>query len=199
MIFFASFRKKATWIIAAPFCIALFLCCFLLCNAMSDDVLDFSTAYPDILLLVASETGNARELAEEMAETLEDVGFEVHLRDLSTIATEALGHVSQVIVCASTTGNGDLPNSSRAFHEALTAQPPDLSHLAFGVVALGDRTYTHFANGGHLLRQALLRAGAIETTNIHEIDRGPSLEQVDEALGWALQCAASFAVAFRDT
>lgn len=162
--------------------------------------LDFSTAYPEVLLLVGTQTGNAARVADDVAARLEAYGFDVDLRPMEEAEPALLGEASQLIVCTSTHGDGELPDAAQPLYEALAALQPDLEHLAYGVIALGDRTYgEHFAAAGRRWRGLLDACGALEVIEPHIIDRGPRRAQIDEAGRWSLFCAAAFAEAFAYT
>jgi sulfite reductase (NADPH) flavoprotein alpha-component len=160
---------------------------------MSEAELDLSAAHPEVLILVGTETGTAREAADEVAQTLTEIGFDAPVRDMSEVDPSVLGYVQQAICVVATHGEGDPSVGAAPFYDGLQAAPPDLSGLAFGVVALGDQTYEHFAQAGHTLRSLLIAAGAVEATPMHIVDRGLRLSQIDDVVDWAYQCAAGFA------
>ncbi len=158
-----------------------------------EEVLDLSAADPDVLILVATETGTAREAADHIAEALIDIGFRAPVRDVSEVDPSALAFETQLICVAATHGEGDPCVGAVGFYDALRTSPPDLSGIAFGVVALGDTTYEHFARAGFTLRDLLLGAGGRQSTEIHTVDRGLRLSQIDDVVDWAYNCAAGFA------
>lgn len=157
---------------------------------------DFSTAYPDILVLVGTRTGNAEIVAEHVAGALRPCGFAVRVVSMIDAAPADLDAADQLIVCTSTHGEGDLPDTAVDFYAALEAERPALGHLAYGVVALGDRYYDNFAQGGQRFRDLLDALGAVEVIASHEIDQGPRPDQLRAVAAWALACAAAFAAAF---
>ncbi len=158
-----------------------------------DDVLDLSAADRDVLILVATETGTAREAADEIAQALVEIGFRAPVRDMSEVDVSALAYETQVICAVATHGEGDPSAGAIDFYDALRQSPPDLSALSFGVVGLGDTTYEHFARAGFMLRDLLLIAGATEAAEIHAVDRGLRLSQIDDVVDWAYDCAGGFA------
>jgi MioC protein len=160
--------------------------------------LDFSTAYPEILLLYGTRSGNSRIVAAEMARTLEYVGFTVELVDMAGAGPEVIGRFNQLILCSSTHGEGELPRGPKAFHDALAALQPDLDHVAYGIVALGDRNYVNFAAAATHWQNVLDACGAIRVVEPHRIDQGPTRAQLADASRWALACAAAFSEAFSD-
>lgn len=160
------------------------------------DVFDFSNAYADILLLVGTQTGNAEIVAEAIQEMLERHGFAITILSLMDAEVDVLDMHSQLILCTSTFGEGELPDIAEDFYAALKRQQPDLSHLAFGIIALGDRHYAYFAHAGDVFQEALEVCGAVPVIDIHRIDQGPRPAQIEAAQDWSLQCAAAFSEVF---
>ena len=161
--------------------------------------IDLSTAYAEILVLVGTETGTAAEVAATVAEALRGWGFEVDVVDMAEAEPGVLDAYSQLIVCTSTHSEGALPAPAQPFRAALIAEEPDLSYLAYGIVALGDRAYEpHFIEAAHTWDRTLTRLGAVEACPMHVID-GVVLESDHAAARrWALSCAEGFAAAFAD-
>ncbi len=153
----------------------------------------FPSAFPDILLLFGTQTGNAEAVAYSMAEALEAEGFTVHLLDMADAYPELLADYHQLLVCISTWGEGELPDNAIDFYEAIEMIEPDLSHLIFGIVALGDHYYDpHFCAAGKLMRQRLSQFSAAEVYAMLEIDTGSSAEDLEAVRAWAHTCAAAF-------
>lgn len=160
------------------------------------EYLDLSTAHPEVLLLVGTRTGNAELVADAVAEALRPYGFLVDVVLMMDVEPELLYDYAQVIVCTSTYGEGEPPEMAQDFYEALAQGGADLSHLAYGIISLGDRHYEHFAQGGRLFEALLDRLGAVAVIDLHEIDQGPRPEQLRAAQAWALDCVLAFAEAF---
>lgn len=159
---------------------------------------DFRHAYPEILLLVGTQTGNAEIVAQAVEEMLEHYGFVVELQSMVDAEPEVLNDFSQLIVCTSTFGEGELPDMADTFHDAIRAVAPDLAHLAFGVISLGDRHYAHFANAGDIFTDTLEALGAVAILDVYRIDQGPTLDQIEAAQAWSLHCAQAFSNVFAD-
>lgn len=103
------------------------------------------------LVAWASQTGQARELAELTATQLRSAGQTVLLRPLEQVDTRVLAQAQQALFIVSTTGEGDAPDHAHRFLRGPMANSPDLSHLRSAVLALGDRSYTHFCAFGRQL------------------------------------------------
>lgn len=114
-----------------------------------------------IHFLHGTETGTAEMLCEDlMAEALPE-GATAQMSALEDIQpSEMDGETLYVVVC-STFGSGDLPTGAIEFHDTLTADKPDLSHVRFGLVGLGDRTFgATFNQGSETLGAALVACNA---------------------------------------
>src|SRR5262249_14449991 len=88
------------------------------------------------------------------------------------------------LICDSTYGQGDVPDNAQKLFADLEATKPDLSSLAYGVIALGDRTYAQtFCFGGKRFDALLQSLGArrIGEVMIHDASAGTIPEE--EAVG----------------
>lgn len=157
-------------------------------------MLDLTTAHPDVLVLVGTQTGNSEIVADAVAERLGDLGFAAHLLDMAEAYPEVLADYRQVVAVTCTWADGTFPDNAVDFVDALDAVRPDLDGVAFGVIGLGDRDYDPFYQTAALRLVALLReCGATEATPLHEIDGGPTPHDVAGAEAWAARCAEAFA------
>ncbi|MBA4001492.1 flavodoxin domain-containing protein, partial [Brevundimonas sp.] len=111
---------------------------------------DAAPAAPDATLVVfASQTGFAEELARMTAAALNAGGVPTALSSLGELTIERLAAAPRALFLVSTTGEGDAPDSAVAFLRRMNRL--DLSGLSFGVLALGDRSYSHFCAFGRAL------------------------------------------------
>jgi|GEM_PF-436397 len=143
----------------------------------------------DILVAHASQTGTAARLAQATSRALEDGGVRVACMSLSGLRPNMLSSYHQVLIIASTTGQGVLAEPGRAFLHDL--QKLSNMKMRFSILALGDRRYDHFCGGAETLRTALLKAGAEESIAMVRVDGAPEvawqewLSQVQGELGAA--------------
>ncbi|MFG1351676.1 PepSY domain-containing protein [Xanthobacter autotrophicus] len=126
----------------------------------------------DILVAHASQTGRAARLATATYDGLTAAGEKAAIAPLGTVKPKDLARFRLVLLIASTTGEGEIPDGARAVAKAL--KPGSLKGVRFAVLALGERSYTHFCGGGQKLRAALLSAGAAEAVPMREADGDPS-------------------------
>lgn len=114
-----------------------------------------------ITLLSASQTGNARHVAQQLHDELSSAGLSVTHTAIGDYTPKALGSEQYVIVVTSTQGEGEPPEEAFAFFKFLSSKKaPQLDHLHFAVLGLGDSTYTHFCQAGKDIDQRLEALGA---------------------------------------
>ena len=114
----------------------------------------------DILVVYASQTGQAQALATQANARLRAAGMASHLASLADITPEALGAARLILAVVSTTGEGDAPDEAVGFERRLMSQDLALPDLRFAVLALGDRKYAAFGAFGLRVDQWLRRSQA---------------------------------------
>jgi sulfite reductase (NADPH) flavoprotein alpha-component len=124
------------------------------------------------IVAYASQTGTAEYLAQQTVATLRTGGLSARCASLDTITPDAMRAAGRVLFIASTYGEGDAPDSAARFARMLAADGVPLEQLHFGVLALGDSTYTHYCGFGRALEQALLARGAQPLFTRIDVDRG---------------------------
>lgn len=128
---------------------------------------------PDAILVVhASQTGFASDVAGRTAELLRSGSRVVDLRDMGVLTPAMLAKASRVLFVVSTTGEGDAPDMATGFRRAAMNAPLALHGLAYGVLALGDRDYEDFCAFGHDLERWLHASGASPLFDLVEVDNG---------------------------
>lgn len=129
-----------------------------------------------LLVVYASQTGQAEELARETARLLHTAGEPVHLCTLDQLDAGLLARSRRALFLASTYGEGDAPDNAAAFQQASMGSEEgaaaDLSQLQYGLLALGDRQYTHFCGFGRQLDAWLRARGAVPLFECVEMDNG---------------------------
>jgi sulfite reductase (NADPH) flavoprotein alpha-component len=125
---------------------------------------------PKLTILYATESGNAEALATAAQRNAQKRGFAVRTLDMAETSPAALKNVGNLLVIASTWGEGEPPARAAPFIRALTspaappvappAAPIDLTGVNFAVLALGDSAYAQFCETGRQLDVALEALGA---------------------------------------
>lgn len=133
---------------------------------------DEAAAVATVLVAYASQTGFAEQLAAQTAQSLRGAGLPVRLAALADLDVQSLARARCLLVVASTTGEGDAPDSAAVFVRDVLGTRPQLAHLRYGVLALGDRDYRDFCAFGHRLDAWLKAAAAQPLFDLVEVDDG---------------------------
>ena len=103
----------------------------------------------EVTILYGSQTGNAQGVAEKAGKTLEGHGFQVVLSSMSDFKPNNLKKIQNLLIVASTHGEGEPPDNAIGFHEFLHGKrAPKLDDLSFSVLSLGDSSYEFFCQTG---------------------------------------------------
>ena len=127
-----------------------------------------------VLVAYASQTGMAERLALATAEMLRQSGVGVRIASLGDVDAAALRAARHTLFIASTTGEGDAPDSASRFVRRVMAGEIALNGASYGVLALGDSSYRRFCAFGHHLDQWLRHNGAAPLFDLIEVDDGDS-------------------------
>ena len=110
----------------------------------------------DYLIVFASQSGQAENLARQTTQQLQDVGQTVTVTDIQYLTVEQLRQADKVLWFVSTYGEGDAPDTARMAIKNIFSEPAvDLSHQSYAILALGDKRYFNFCQFGQLLNQYL--------------------------------------------
>jgi len=137
----------------------------------------------------ATETGNSRDVAEQLVQQAQAAGCATELHDLSNTRPKLLKSIGHAVFVLATHGIGEAPEGSEAFFEFwLGDKAPGLKHLQYSVLALGDSSYADFCEMGRVFDA---RLGALGATAIAErvecdLDFQPPADRWIESV---LECA----------
>lgn len=138
-----------------------------------------------ILILVASMTGTAEMIAEDIRDAHPQHQWTILMAERATAA--ALEGVTDLLIVSSTYGQGEIPDPAKPLYAALEAARPDLSRVRYGVVALGDSNYpATFANGGRLWDALLARSGAHALAELVTLDASGADDMSAAAVHWSV-------------
>ncbi|CAK4032434.1 NADPH-dependent diflavin oxidoreductase 1 [Lecanosticta acicola] len=115
------------------------------------------------LILYGSETGNAQDVASEIAHLTERLRFDTTVLDLDSVQLRDVVKPTAVLFAISTTGQGEMPQNARAFWKTLLSsalKPGILRKLRFSSFGLGDSSYAQYNVAHRLLQGRLLQLGA---------------------------------------
>ncbi|MFS0636116.1 assimilatory sulfite reductase (NADPH) flavoprotein subunit [Mesobacillus foraminis] len=118
-------------------------------DALPGNVPAGNSVSKEVTILFGSQTGNSQGLAKNAAKTLEAQGYQVTLSSMSDFKPNNLKKVKNLLIIASTHGEGEPPDNALSFHEFLHGRrAPKLDDLNFSVLALGDSSYEFFCQTG---------------------------------------------------
>ncbi|MEB5696286.1 NADPH-dependent assimilatory sulfite reductase flavoprotein subunit [Klebsiella aerogenes] len=104
---------------------------------------------PSITLISASQTGNARRVAEALRDDLQAAQLNVKLVNAGDYKFKQIAGEKLLVVVTSTQGEGEPPEEAVALHKFLfSKKAPKLDGTAFAVFGLGDTSYEFFCQSG---------------------------------------------------
>ncbi|ECG8514436.1 sulfite reductase flavoprotein subunit alpha [Salmonella enterica subsp. salamae] len=104
---------------------------------------------PGITLISASQTGNARRVAEALRDDLLAASLNVTLVNAGDYKFKQIASEKLLVVVTSTQGEGEPPEEAVALHKFLfSKKAPTLNDTAFAVFSMGDTSYEFFCQAG---------------------------------------------------
>lgn len=138
----------------------------------------------EIGIFVGTMYGNALLVAEEAAAILEEQGHQTQVFEDPQLEDWLPWQEKIALVVTSTTGQGDLPDSIVPLFEGIKARLVYQPNLRYGVIALGDSTYSHFCGGGLQFDALLQEQGALRVGEVLTIDASEHPEPESQSNPW---------------
>jgi len=139
----------------------------------------------DLRILVGTQTGIAQLVAQEIELRLDDGDTRVKTSLMEDVDLTVFDGGGLFLICTSTYGQGDVPDSAKTFYEDLLQTRPDLSGVRYGLIGLGDKG-THaatFCFAAKKFDKVLGELGAIRIGEPLFNDSNMNLPE-DEAAEW---------------
>lgn len=158
-------------------------------NQQPDAVVAPATIVPavTVTLISASQTGNARRLAEQLRDDLLAAKLSVNLVNAGDYKFKQIAQERLLVVVASTQGEGEPAEEAVALHKFLfSKKAPKLPETAFAVFGLGDTSYEHFCQAGKDFDNKLAELGAERLLDRVDAD----VEYQESAQQWRQQVVA---------
>jgi flavodoxin short chain len=140
-------------------------------------------------IVYASMTGNTEEIADVVAEALENLSIEVEINECTQVDADEFEDADICIVATYTYGDGELPDEIVDFYEDL--QDLDLSGKTFGVCGSGDTFYDDFCKSVDDFEEAFNKTGASKGAESVKVDLAAEEEDIQKLEAFAKTIVAA--------
>lgn len=142
----------------------------LLINNGSHDGSQVSESDP-VWILYGTHTGNCEKLAKQSAKRITALALEAKVFDMGCFKVRDLRNIKKLLIIVSTDGEGEPPAQAEELLEFLhSSKAPELKHIVYSVLALGDTSYTQFCETGKDFDVVLEKLGAGRINNRIDCD-----------------------------
>ena len=146
-----------------------------------------------IQIIVGSVNGTALQSATAIAHVLQHQGHRVRVNDAPRPADLEQDAEEVLLICCSTTGEGELPRNIYPLYLALDEGRIEVKGRIYGVIAFGDSGYQHFAQAGYVMENALYMSGAKRAGDICTLDARKVSNHPLAAAQWANEWVSGLA------
>lgn len=140
-------------------------------------------------IVYASLTGNTEELADTVAEALENLDIDVEQEECTQVDPDFFQDADICIVATYTYGEGDLPDEIVDFFEEL--QEIDLNGKTYGVVGSGDTFYEMYCQSVDDFEAAFEKTGAKKGATSVKVDLAVEAEDIANVERFATEISSS--------
>jgi len=134
-----------------------------------------------LTIAYATDSGNSEEVAATAKKLAGKQGFSPKLLDFADVTATDLAKAKNLLIIASTWGEGDPPERAAEAYDALMDEnAPRFEGVNFSVLALGDSSYVNFCEVGKRLDERLEQLGGHRIADRIDAD----LDFEDPATRW---------------
>jgi len=145
---------------------------------------------PRLTILYGSQTGNGETIARQVYDKATARGFSASVKDMGDYKKNQLKNEQNLLLVVSTHGEGDPPDNAEELHSFLLGKKaPELKHLRYSILALGDTSYENFCQTGQDFDKRLEALGAQRVHARGDCD----VDYEETAQGWAEGALDAFA------
>ena len=137
-----------------------------------------------ISIIYGTESGNSEMAADDISDTLKEAGFDTSIFAMENFEINTLVGSEKVILISSTFGEGEFPETTLPFYDALNTDKPDLTSLQFAAFGLGDSTYENYNNAIDSLVGIFSELGATQIGHTGKHDAGKGEDLTHTAITW---------------
>mgnify|MGYP000179515500 len=142
-----------------------------------------------IAIIMGSVYGAAQQLAELINKELHAAGHTTIYNDSALVSD--VHDVDACLIITSTTGQGDLPSNLESFYFGARDTMPLQHGKPFGVISLGDSSYSTFCGAGEKMEELFYELQGRAPVPMLKIDAIETLEPETKALPWLKNWLAS--------
>ncbi|WP_049723784.1 flavodoxin domain-containing protein [Gilvimarinus polysaccharolyticus] len=137
-----------------------------------------------VQILVGSEMGTAETVAGDIKDRLDSQGINTAVNPLPEIDDLLDNPNDTLLICTSNTGAGELPSNIQPLYLALVRDFPNIAMRRYGVINLGDSSYTTFGEAGRAIDHAMSELGAVRIGEPLILDATSGDDPSELALAW---------------
>lgn len=138
-------------------------------------------------IVYASLTGNTEEIADIVAEALENEDLDVEINECTQVDAEEFLDADICVVGTYTYDEGRLPDDIVDFYEDLKSL--DLSGKVYGVIGSGDTFYENFCSCVDDFDQIFSQIGAVKGAESVKVDLAAEEEDIERLEAFAKKLA----------